>query len=121
MAAERHAGAGRTVEALHGSCEAHRLLSAAVHAATAAPDSPEAPPAQRASVGSDLWWRTAAEYLGVLLQLGGLFDAGGLPDEAAQALQEAQRLVSPPLIGTPTPHRCKAGSGQGVVLAGASR
>ncbi|PRW58029.1 Regulator of spindle pole body duplication [Chlorella sorokiniana] len=39
------------------------------------------------------WWRLTVAYLGSLLQLGQLFEAAGLADEALHALREAQRLA----------------------------
>ena len=88
-AAEAAATAGEMVVALYNASEAHRLL-----AATFAGE--EAPPPS--SAGSSLdpvpgWWQVAAAYLASLVQLGQLFEAAGLPDEASQALKQGAELV----------------------------
>jgi hypothetical protein len=92
QAAEAFAGAGDMVPALYHASESHRLLAALFQ-----PDSAhELPPSggQLAAAAPVGWWRLTAAYLSSLLQLGQLFEAAGLADEALHALREAQRLVS---------------------------
>ena len=90
-AAEAAAAVGGQVEALYNAAEAHRLAASLF-----------LPPADESGAGDDArapsargwWWRAAGEYAGALLQLGRLFEAAGLPDEAAQALREGAGVVS---------------------------
>lgn len=90
QAAEAFGAAGDMVPSLYHASEGHRLLATLFHEDSApagcSPPSSDAPP-----LG---WWRLAAAYLGSLLQLGQLFEAAGLADEALHALREGQRLVS---------------------------
>ncbi len=88
-AAEAHATAGDMVPALFHASEAHRLLAVLFHAEEGSISSSSS--GSSASVG---WWHLTGAYLGSLLQLGQLFEAVGLADEALHALREAQRLVS---------------------------
>lgn len=87
-AAEAHAAAGGMVPALFHASEAHRLLAVLFHAE----DSSSSGTISCTAAVS--WWRLTGAYLGSLLQLGQLFEAAGLADEALHALREAQRLVS---------------------------
>lgn len=86
-AAEACAAAGDLVPALFHASEAHRLLAALVHGE-------EGSGSSSSSSGGVSWWRLSAAYLGGLLQLGQLFEAAGLADEAVHALREGQHLVS---------------------------
>lgn len=88
-AAEACAAEGDMVPALFHATEAHRLLAALFHG-------DDGSGSGGSSGGSSAvgWWRLAAAYLGSLLQLGQLFEAAGLADEALHALREGQRLVS---------------------------
>ena len=98
-AAEAHAAAGDMVPALFHASEAHRLLAVLFHAedcnsgssGSSGSSSSSSSSSSSAAVG---WWRLTGAYLGSLLQLGQLFEAAGLADEALHALREAQRLVS---------------------------
>lgn len=85
-AAEAHAAAGNMVPALFHASEAHRLLAVLFQAEEGSSSS-----GSSTSVG---WWHLMGAYLGSLLQLGQLFEAAGLADEALHALRDAQRLVS---------------------------
>lgn len=98
--------AGDVAGALHDASEALRmsgsLFGIVTDAAPAgtpagAPTAPEGSgiPARLAAICDAGWWRTAADYLGSLLQAGEQAEAAGAPDDAAAALREGRRLVQP--------------------------
>eukprot|EP00887_Chlorella_sp_A99_P003555 scaffold7.g3555.t1 len=84
QAAERLATDGRVVAGLHEASEAHRLVSMAFHDGEAGAEPAASAPG---------WWALAGAYAASLMQLGQLFELGGLPEEAVHALKEGQRLV----------------------------
>lgn len=87
-AAEAFAADGDMVSALFHAAEAHRLLAALFHG-----DDGSSCGGSSCGSGAVGWWRLAAAYLGSLLQLGQLFEAAGLAEEALHALREGQHLV----------------------------
>jgi hypothetical protein len=91
---------GALVPALHAASEAHRIVSNA-----AAKAAPEGRDVEVDAVGEG-WWRLAACRLRCLVQLGALFEATGLAEEAAQSLYEGQSLVSTCPIYCIHPRQC---------------